>query len=219
MTWRTQRGERTLKGAEAALIRATIAYVVDIVEDDMAVPEDQWDFGVVVFDRLQPSSRLAMLAEVGSELLRDTDSCPPLTAMNEATVAALFRAIEQQIDFEIDCEGEMPTPFYWRRMVLDALIEDGDDLELPDLACRVKDEWRFLVETLSDWILWDNDFESGDYFLDSPPEHAQAMRSAFGIDNEYYQVVPPDPKEGDLHAIREALKKICQDEIDNSPRA
>lgn len=209
MTWRTQRGERTLTGAEAILIRATIAYVVDIIEDDISVSEDQWDFGVSVFDRLESPSRLAMLAEVSWPLLRDTDSCPPLTELNEATIAALFRAIEQQIEYEIDCEDDMETPFYWRRLLLDVFIEDGGESELPDVGCRDCKEWGLLVETLSDWILWDNDFESGEYFLDTPPEHAETMRSVFGIDDEYYRAIPPDPKECDLPAIRATLRQLC----------
>ena len=35
--WHPQRGDRTLTGAEAVLIRETLVYVVDMVEEDITV--------------------------------------------------------------------------------------------------------------------------------------------------------------------------------------
>ena len=106
MTWHSQGGDRTLTGAEAALIRETLAYVVDMVEEDITASADPWEFGVAALDRLEPPARLAMLAEVGWHLLRESESCPELTALNEATVAVLFNAIEQAIELEIDCQSD-----------------------------------------------------------------------------------------------------------------
>ena len=211
MTWHTQRGDRTLTGAEAVLIRETLAYVVDMVEDDITASADPWEFGVAAFDRLEPSARLAMLAEVGWALLRDTESYPELTALNEATVAVLFNAIEQGLELEIDChnENELEARFSWRRLLLDAITEGSDLSDLPSVDCREMSEWLFIIETLSDSILWDHDFASGEYFLDTPPEQADMMRERFGIDDEYYRAIPPDPKECDLPAIRATLKQLC----------
>ena len=211
MTWHSQRGDRTLTGAEAVLIRETLAYVVDMVEEDITESADPWEFGVAAFDRLEPSARLAMLAEVGWALLRDTESYPELTALNEATVAVLFNAIEQGLEFEIDChnENELEARFSWRRVLLDAITEGNDLSDLPSVDCRDMSEWQFIIETLSDWILWDHDFASGEYFLDTPPEQADMMRERFGIDDDYYRAIPPDPKECDLPAIRATLKELC----------
>ena len=211
MTWHSQRGDRTLTGTEAVLIRETLAYVVDIVEEDIAASADPWEFGVAAFDRLEPPARLAMLAEVGWHLLRDTESYPELTALNEATVAVLFNAIEQAIDLEIDCQNDddLETRFGWRRLLLDAIAEDSDLSDLPSVDCCDIDEWQFIIEALSDWILWDHDFNSDEYFLDTPPEHADMMRERFGIDDEYYRAIPPDPNECDLPAIRATLKQLC----------
>ena len=211
MTWHSQRGDRTLTGAEAVLIRETLAYVVDMVEEDITASADPWEFGVAAFDRLEPPARLAMLAEVGWHLLRDTESYPELTALNEATVAVLFNAIEQAIELEIDCQrdDDLETRFVWRRLLLDALAEDSDLSDLPSLDCCDIDEWQLVIETLSDWILWDHDFDSGDFFLDTPPEQADIMRETFGIDDEYYRAIPPDPKDCDLPAIRATLKELC----------
>ena len=211
MTWHSQRGDRTLTGAEAVLIRETLAYVVDMVEEDITASADPWEFGVAAFDRLEPPARLAMLAEVGWHLLRDTESYPELTALNEATVAVLFNAIEQAIELETDCQSDddLETRFGWRRLLLDTIAEDSDLSDLPSVDCCDIDEWQFIIEALSDWILWDHDFNSGEYFLDTPPEHADMMRERFGIDDDYYRAIPPDPNECDLPAIRATLKRLC----------
>ena len=211
MTWHTQRGDRTLTGAEAVLIREALAYVVDMVEDEIVAAEDPWEFGIVAFDRLEPTARLAMLAEVGWPLLRDTESFPELTAVNEATVAVLFLAIEQSLEIEIDCprDSSPEDRSTWRRLLLDAIAEGSDLSDLPTVDCCDMDEWQFIIETLSDWILWDHDFNSAEYFLDTPPEQADMMREQFGIDDDYYRAIPPDPKECDLPAIRATLKQLC----------
>lgn len=47
MTWRTQLGERTLRGAEADLIREALGGVVDMVEAEIAGYADPWEYGVV----------------------------------------------------------------------------------------------------------------------------------------------------------------------------
>ena len=137
MTWHTQRGDRTLTGAEAVLIRETPAYVIDVVEEDITASADPWEFGVTAFDRLEPPVRLAMLAEVGWPLLRDTESYPELTALNEATVAVLFNAIEQGLELEIDCHNEnaLEARFGWRRLLLDAISEGNDLSDLPSVDC------------------------------------------------------------------------------------
>ncbi len=211
MTWHTQRGDRTIIGAEAALIREALAYIVDMVDDEIRESGDHWEFGVAAFDRLEPPARLAMLAEVGWSLLRDTESYPELTALNEATVAVLFNAIEQGLELEIDCQShcDPEVRFGWRRLLLDAIAEGSDLSDLPSVDCCDMDEWQIIIEALSDWILWDHDFNSGEYFLDTPPEHADIMRERFGIDDEYYRAIPPDPKDCDLPAIRATLKQLC----------
>ena len=211
MTWHSQGGDRTLTGAEAALIRETLAFVVDMVEDEITASADSWEFGVAAFDRLEPPARLAMLAEVGWHLLRETESYPELTTLNEATVAVLFNAIEQGLELEIDChrDNELETRFGWRQLLLDAITEGSDLSDLPSVDSCDTDEWQFIIETLSDWILWDHDFNSAEYFLDTPPEQADMMRDRFGIDDEYYRAIPPDPKECELPAIRATLKELC----------
>ena len=212
MTWRTQMGERTLKGAEAALIRESLSYVVEIVEEEVADHTDSWCFGVPLFDRLEPPAKLALLAEVGWALLRDTEAFPRLTAINEAAVAVLFSGIAESVQIEIDLEDDMPAePFFWRTRVLAVFHEDGGDTtDLPDAECTDWEEWTLLIECLSDRILWDDDFNSADQFLDAPPETAQLMRNMMSIDDDYYRTIPPDPRDSDLARIRSTLAELCR---------
>lgn len=209
MTWRTQIGERTLKGAEANLIREALATMVDMVEEEIRGYADQWEFDVPLFDQLPPTARLAILAQVGWALLRETETYPPLTAINEATVAAIFERIKELIQFEVDSEGEMEDPFNWRRDVLAVYQEIGDD-DLPSVECRDMEEWDLLVQVLSDRILWDEDFNDAVLYVDKPPEHAQFLKEAMMIDDDYFTAVPPDPREADLPRIREIIRDLLQ---------
>lgn len=210
MTWRTQLGERTVKGAEAALVREAIAHMTDIVEEEIAGYADPWDFGVVLFDRLEPPAKLALLAEVGRALLQETDTCPKLTAINEAAVAAIFRDIEQLIQFEIDSRNDMEEPFFWRTRVLAIFHEDGDTADLPESHCTAWSEWDILMEVLSERILWEDDFDDADRFLDTPPGQAAFMRRMMAIVDNYYRAVPSDPWDSDLARIRATLAELCK---------
>lgn len=162
MTWRTEIGERTLQGAEAKLVREAIGVMSDVIWDEVRTGLPQWSFGVRVFDQLESPARLAMLLEVGTALLCETPACPPLTAISEGTVAAIFGHVRQAIEFEID-DGRTT----WREDVLAAMREtDPDWDDLPRRDCDDPMEWAGPIDSLEERILWDLDFEDGDQFLE-----------------------------------------------------
>src|SRR4029077_15619055 len=125
--------------------------------------------GVGVFDRLQPAAKLAMLALVGTALGDENESCPELTALTEGTFGAVYAAIRQLIEFEIDLGREGPPPesheFSMRALVLAAFRETHPDWEnpfpepgssaeddetvevpfLPEPDCEDIDEWNVLL--------------------------------------------------------------------------
>lgn len=209
MTWRTEIGERTLTGAEAALFRESLGNVVDMVEAEIAGDSDPWEFGVPVFDQLAAPAKLVLLAEVGWALLRDTDACPKLTAINEAAVAILFANIEHSLHIEVDAQKDgYEDSLFWRPLVLAVFREIGDTIDLPDPDCTDTEDWNLLVDVLSQRILWDDDFNDADRFLDAPPDEANPLRDQFGIDDDYYRAIPPDPSETELPAIRAKLKEL-----------
>lgn len=211
MTWHTEIGERTLKGAEATLLRESLGNVVDMVEAEIEGDSDPWEFGVPVFDQLAAPAKLALLAEVGWALLRDTDACPKLTAINEAAVAILFANIEHSLQFEVDAQKDgFEDSMFWRPLVLAVYREIGDTTDMPAPDCTDTKDWELLVDVLSQRVLWDDDFNDADRFLDAPPDEADSLRDRFGIDDDYYRAIPPDPSETELPGIRAKLKELYQ---------
>lgn len=105
MTWRTHTGDRVLTGAEATLVKAALAEMLEYFVEDEEI-EDQWSYGIELFDSLPIASRIALLAEVGHALLNETAETPFLTAHREATVAAIYACVEGEIHLEIDMEAD-----------------------------------------------------------------------------------------------------------------
>jgi len=105
--WWTSDGQRILKGAEAALFREALGVLVDYVCQD----EDGtiWQFGAPPFDTLQYGQKLAVLAQVGSGLLREDEPAPKLTAVLEGTVAVIYGLVRDMVQLEID-DPEMAGP-------------------------------------------------------------------------------------------------------------
>ncbi len=133
--WWTPEGERVLRGAEWELFRAGLDMTWDMVEQSMDDPD--FCSGVEAFDRLQPNQKLALLALVGKALKNEGEPRPKLTAHTEATVAAIFRQIADQVVIEIDMAAE-PEPdedvMFWRRLALAAYreTEEQDSSEEQD---------------------------------------------------------------------------------------
>src|SRR4051794_4489220 len=99
--WHTAAGDRTLLGAEAALLRESLGHVVGMIERDADIDES-WPFDIPVFDSLSWQQKIALLAHVTTALLREDVPMPELTAVSEAAVAVLFENVAQCVQIEID---------------------------------------------------------------------------------------------------------------------
>lgn len=218
MTWRTQEGERVLAGAEADLYRELMGYMTDAIEEEIENEDSnsQWSYGVRMFDRLEPLVRLDLLASVSWSLLRVTETCPSLTAINECVIGAAFRLLDQCVMMEIDSEIDgidnesgVGTST-WRHGILAVFKEIGDVEDLPDVGCLDPSEWEILTETLSGRILWDEDFDDADLYLDQTPEKAYFLKNFMSIDAEYFRAVPPSPRESDLPRLRLVLRELYE---------
>ena len=131
--WWTPRGERVLRGAEWDLFREGLDGIWNLVEESMDDPE-RFSSGVEAFDRLQPNQKLALLALVGDALKDEAEPRPELTAHTEATVAAIFHHIVDQVVFEIEMARELGVDeeaTFWRQLVLAAYreTEEGNRIE------------------------------------------------------------------------------------------
>jgi hypothetical protein len=206
--WHTSRGDRTLAGQEALLISGAIeimvAALLDHLDEDLDDTAPDCETGIVVYDHCTPAQRIALLHQTARYLLTETDEVLPLSALTDATVAAIFVEIRDQLAIEIGfaADGGEDSQQTWRRRVWAAHQSVFDDCredeaeELPinfgpeseDLSC-----WEQLVSELADSILWDRDFEMADGFLDADPGVSQQRRRLLGIDDSYFMAVAPDP--------------------------
>jgi len=217
--WQTPQGERTVVGAEAALLRAAIAYVADMIERDAEIEElnNQWFWGVAVFDQLAWQQKLALLAQVASALLESSTPPPQLTVISEGAVGALYEAISQQIEYEIDDAENISEfggdPYRWRRLVLSAIREIDcrpaplDD-ELPRVECSDKEEWSILLETVESFVLWDGDWQMDDLFMDVDLETSRLRKERLNIAEDYFEAIPPDPSPSEVDEARHVLRRI-----------
>lgn len=199
--WWTQEGNRVLRGAEAALFQEGLSSLVYWIGDfDDA---DGWPTGVQVFDRLSRPEQLAILEQVGRGLLVKRMPSPPLTAVNEGAIAAIYHNLMSEVEIEID-EGRRDV----RRLIRAALKETGLTEEMPTLKSEEMAEWRFAIEGLVERILWDSDWAHEFVKPDDPPEMAQEIRAFGGIDEDYYIAVAPDPNPAQLKRIEKSLLRL-----------
>jgi hypothetical protein len=215
--WHTPSGHRKLKGAEARFIREALGCFADEIEMEVDCDEP-YTIGVRLFDRLEWQQKIALLAEVGTALLDDSPP-PKLTAVNEATAAAIYQYIRIGIEIEID--GDVPENKdldmrSWRRHVLAAIREvdvgppspDPDD-ELPADNHDDMDEWHPIMDALESFVLHDDDWDMDDLFMDAEPELSRARKDHLSIENDYFTAVPPDPSEAELVDARAVLRRLA----------
>lgn len=184
MTWWTPIGERIIEGAEAEAIR----YGIDALTDTL-LTDDEFTSDIQAFDELTRNQKLAMLLEVATHLLTETKH-PELTAVLEATVAAVFAHICDCIAFEID--ENLPTES--QAIVRDALKDHG--LTAP--RSRDHNGWSGAVADLSDLILWDADYESAHLFLDAD------------TGGDYFTSIAPDPRDCEIDTVIQRIRELTE---------
>ena len=219
-----------------SIIDALVTYIDD---EDESATASECHSGIRLFDRLTPSQRIALLHDVTAHLLTPTETPFPLSAHAEAAVAAIFIEVRDQVAIEIDLfpdgpsdkadsSGDESEDVTWRQLVLAAhesvfrtehTPEDGfdfdfgpfpDDIEIPDHACRDINQWEWLIESLTDAILWDRDYEMADTFLDIDPGVSQQRRRLLGIDDDYFTQIAPDPSSEEAYRLAARTQSIVR---------
>jgi hypothetical protein len=225
--WHTSRGDRTLRGQEALLVQTSIDIMVDAllvhIDEEFEDAAADCESGVAVFDAFSASQRIALLHDVAKYLLTDTETTLPLSAPLEATIAAIFVEVRDQVAIEIDflSGGDNPEPA-WRRAVLAAyrsivLAPDDEyvagesiEMDLPDESCDEIHAWEYLVDGLTDAILWDRDFEMADGFLDVDPGVSNQRRRLLGISEDYFTSIAPDPRPDEVFHLISRTRDIVR---------
>lgn len=233
--WHTSRGDRTLSGSEAKLIANAVETMIDAlllhIDVDWVDEGGVYQTGITLFDSLTPSQRIVVLHDVTKHLLTETEETLPLSALVEASVAAIFVEVRDQVAIEIglyrdDLPASNPPSLVWRQSVRNAFEDviqkaseaaegvewepSPEDLEMPEVGCNEIVEWERLIDSLADSILWDRDFEMADSFLDADPDHSQARRELLGIDDEYFLQVPDDPPSYEAMRLASMTRQIVR---------
>lgn len=212
--WQTSIGTRTLAGSEAELVRQLLGYVYYQMSVTLQTPDEPFESGVSLFDRLEIPQQMALLAEVGRALLQDSQPAPKLTALREGTVGVLYEQLRWCVDEEIDREQQAQTPHrYWRTLIVNACrgFESPDELaDLPAPDSDDADAWDLVIESLADRILWDRDWEMEDLFADAIPERGRQLKQFLGIDDGYFRDIAPDPTEQQLAGVRQQLEALVR---------
>ncbi len=212
--WHTPDGTRVLQDIERELARRGLETAYGLVELGVDTCEP-WTFGVEQFDTLTPEQQLAMLAEVGRALFYKSVTAPAHTAVNEACIYAIYRALETLIELEID--GEDHYERSTRDLICEFVAAERAAAEYEDFTAEAPlltpdsedtEQWHFEVECLADRVLWDRDWELDQQMVDCSPERAQLLKMRLGIDDDYFVSIAPEPS--DLSPVRRTLNKLIR---------
>ena len=227
--WHTSRGDRTLDGHEAVLVSKAIDVMVGAllvhIDEEFEDSAPDCETGIAIYDMCTPSQRIGLLHEVAKYLLTSTDEPLALSALTDATVAAIFVEIRDQIAIEIEfaASHEDSGQPQWREMVLAAHrsiyssnCEEfyggvyGSSVGEFDASSDDLRRWETRVDELVDSILWDRDFEMAEGFLDIDPGVSRQRRRLLGIDDEYFTSVAPDPRPEQAYQLASRTRDIVR---------
>jgi hypothetical protein len=189
--------------------------MIDMLHEEADGLADEWPTEVRLFDELSWQQRLALLARVANALFRPDIAAPQLSAVNEATVAAIFAHIGTNLIVELDNAKEENLPedydiYRWRKLI-SACQEPRQGVEEEfhlEVGCGDLSDWEVVLECFADRILWDADWDMPDLFLDAEPEISRARRRRLGIEKDYFTVPAPDLRDKDVPATFESLHAL-----------
>lgn len=201
--WQTQHGERTLKGAEAAIFAEAL---FSLLNEAITGELDYYDLGVECFDNLTFGQKISVLSTVGKGLLCKDIPLVRINAVLEGTIAAVFEHLKNEITFEIDT---LESWSHWRCLVIAARNEIGAK-NIPEVYCTDLDKWEAEVEELADAILRNKDFGEAHLYIDFPPEKSKQLKDRAGIPDDYFLAIADDLKDEQAQEKIIELKKLCE---------
>jgi hypothetical protein len=200
--YHTPEGNRILLDAERLLFSECAGMIVDMLDEGYYASDFQ------AFEELPRNQKLAVLYRAVRALLHPSEKPPKLTAFLEAAVASVYQFAKERVRQEIvDPLSDDETS--WRRLVLEAAHEQDVSENLPEVQCDDPDEWEWVIESLADRVLWDQDYALT-AALDATPEKRRQLQEALGVAADYFTDVPPDPPEAQINLYIDALRGLTQ---------
>ena len=225
--YKTSLGDRVLEGEERQFFIELLGTLVDQFSVDRfsgdQFSELELEFGIPPFDELQRNQKIAALHIVARGLLCPDQPPPPLTAVLDATVAAIYvhagemledMLVPEPLDFDESLLGppyvperELPT---WRQLILAACRQQKMDEDLPDPDEADFHQWEYPLDFLEQCILWDADWALLEH-LDADPQNSQRVKRRLGIDDDYFIAVPPEPNDAEAARLLDELVELSRD--------
>ena len=222
--WRTPDGEKTFTGPYALMLARGLRILVDRLLDVVHFDGDECQTGHRAFDCLTTEQQIWTLHKVAHGLLDEKTPVCELTAFLEATIAGMFRALEDAVGMEIDLEDDPSeifedSPddrFYWRNTMLVPYELDGgnnpenleEDEEPLTANCDDEEQWELVSEILESHVLWDADYDF-DEFDDIDPKAGSLLKAMFRVGDDYYSSIPQDPKRPAAVKLLKATADLC----------
>lgn len=149
-------------------------------------------------------------------LLDPTERVPELVAVNEAAIGALFAHIDRNLTIELDHaqEPDLPVDYdrcYWRRLIAACQGERNDEFYV-EVDSTDSEDWSCLIESLQDGILWDNDWDMPELFMDVKPELSDERKERLGIERDYFVSPSPDLQDAEVLAAFSGLRRLIGDD-------
>jgi hypothetical protein len=238
-------GDRVLVGAELTVFAHGVASIVDLVYEtlrtvslDAPLTDDELDTPISGFVdtsvRLVSQMSFRELVATSYQVLRcladATVAAPPLTAVNESMIAAVFDHVLGDIVCEIELsrnlEKQRSRDCPMRHKTLAACTETGiiagmkeaytesgseGPVHWPMTAKnRSRDKWESLIEQLKDRVLMDRDYEMYDEVADIPPDKRAVLEAQFGVPEGYYSAIPETATAGQVMEYLAFIENAAQ---------
>lgn len=218
--WHKSDGDGVLEGAEARLLKTAIAAYVENLREHCAWndgPDTEWVdqvrenwLGVVQVQRMEHGQRLHVIASVTRALLDPTVLAPELTADTEATVYQIYQFLVSS-SMSRSASATARRLFRTTRLAI-AACEFGQHRDRDDEVLCGDTEWRGIVETLADRVLWDRDWEMDATLGNADPAVATATKVMVGIEDGYFATPAEEPTPQQVVEAKAYLESIA-DEI------
>jgi len=199
----TALGIRVLYGAEARLLAGAVWSLTDQLREFVSASDEQ-EFehciGIPILESLTAAQVIVLADRVSAFLLDSSIEAPTRTAILDATIAAIFQQVSENVQGEIYLESTSTEAedgnTLIRTQVAEASEQTSDPqypvLDTPDPECALMETWQEVIERLCDRVLPDSDWQLASIALDSDPSRSAAMKGKMGIENDYFIDTVPD---------------------------